>query len=95
MLKRFIFCKVAVLYVYRNTKNEVVIENQIEESEFYYLEEFKSIYEIFYKPSVNLQGQFYTTLNMALLYRQEIFKQLENKLRYLNNKYNQLRGQVS
>ena len=53
-------------------------EVQITEKEFKYLSIIKEVFKIFYYPSVNLQGEAYTTLNEGLLYIYDIYKQLDN-----------------
>ena len=80
MLDRFIYCKDAVLYTYRNTTNEVVLANRIIEKDFQYLNILKKIFEIFVEPSVELQGQVYTIINLAFLYIYDIYKSLKEIL---------------
>ena len=93
MLNRFIYCKDAVLYTYRNTTNEVILANRIMERDFQYLNILKKIFKIFVEPSVELQGQVYTTINLAFLYIYDIYKSLKEisiEISKLRNKINDI-----
>jgi len=57
------------------------------ETDWVQLKELKSIFEVFIKPTIKLQGQIYTTLNFSLLYIYQIYKKLNNLINiYKQNK---------
>jgi len=70
-------------YISKFTKNTEFKRHFLTDNEFNELNELKSIFEIFVKPTDKLQGQLYTTLNITLLYVYQIY----NKLEKLINNY--------
>jgi hypothetical protein len=87
MIKIALDLKKAILYTANNTTNKEFKANILTEVEWLQLKELKSIFEVFLKPTIKLQGQIYTILNISLLYIYQIYKKLNSLISiYKQNK---------
>lgn len=77
MIKGALELKEPLIYIEKNTTNKLYKEIALTNKDFLALKELKSIFYIFLKPSIILQGQFYITLPKGLLYIYKIFDKLE------------------
>ena len=78
MLKRFIFLKPIIKYIYTNTDNETILNNNIKDYEFDYLKIIRNIFKIFINASITLQREYYITINDSLLYIYKIFNDIKS-----------------
>lgn len=78
MLTAFLEFKEAIRYIARNTNHSEFKKLELSNLDWYSLQELKKIFEIFVKPSVNLQGEVYTTISQGLLYVYQVWKNLRN-----------------
>lgn len=87
MIKIALDLQKAIIYTANNTTNKDFKQNILTETEWLQLKELKTIFEVFLKPTIKLQGQIYTTLNFSLLYIYQIYKKLDNLISiYKQNK---------
>jgi len=87
MIKVALDLQKAIIYTANNTTNKDFKQNMLTETDWVQLKELKSIFEVFIKPTIKLQGQIYTTLNFSLLYIYQIYKKLNNLINiYKQNK---------
>ena len=87
MIKIALDLQKAIIYTANNTTNKDFKQNMLTETDWLQLKELKTIFEVFLKPTIKLQGQIYTTLNFSLLYIYQIYKKLNNLISiYKQNK---------
>ena len=75
-------------YIGKMTKNEEYLKIQLTENDWLIIDHLISIFEVFVKTTVKLQGQLYTTLPISLLYIYVI----HNKLKALKDEFNELQN---
>lgn len=83
MLQIFFEFKKVLKYVFNNTINDEFQNIFILPNEWIIIAELIRVFQVFYKPTVRLQGEAYITLSSTLLDIYLIF----NKLRALKNNY--------
>jgi hypothetical protein len=76
MIKTAIDLKQPLIYIAKVTTNKDYKRYILTETEWTELNELKNIFEIFIKPSVKLQAEIYTTLNLGLLYIYQTYQKL-------------------
>jgi hypothetical protein len=77
MISTTLELKEPLIYINKITKNTEFKRYFLTDMEFDELYELKLIFEVFLKPTIKLQGQLYTTLNISLLYIYQIYNKLE------------------
>ncbi|KAG5654804.1 hypothetical protein KAF25_002876 [Fusarium avenaceum] len=65
-------------YILRNTTNTEFLRIGLTSPDWEALTHLKSIFELFKKPLIKLQGQVYTTISIGLLYIFQLLKNLQN-----------------
>ena len=83
LIKIALKLKEVIIYIANNTLNKDFKKNILLDLEWEALSNLKDIFKVFVKPTIKLQGQTYTTLNLSLLYVYQIF----NKLKDLRSAY--------
>ena len=76
MINTVLLLKEPLIYVFRNTINEEYKKIFFNTADWFLITELNRIFEIFYNPSVKLQGEIYTTNSLTLLYIYQIYKHL-------------------
>jgi len=77
MISTTLELKEPLIYINKITKNSEFKRYFLTDTDFDELYELKLIFEVFFKPTIKLQGQLYTTLNIGLLYIYQIYNKLE------------------
>lgn len=80
MLSTFLELKNPLIYISKNTSSLEYKKLFLNPLEWAEIEELKGIFSVFYKPTIKLQGQAYTTLPQGLLYIYIIFRSLDKLL---------------
>jgi hypothetical protein len=65
-----------LIYITKNTTNKEYKRYILSGTEFDELNELKTIFEVFKKPTIALQSQKYITLGFSLLYIYQIYNKL-------------------
>ena len=80
--------KEPLIYTNKITKNTEFKKYFLTDTEFEDLNDLQRIFDVFYKPTTRLQGEYYTTLPFTLLYIFQIYTKLDLLITTFKNRKN-------
>jgi len=77
MIKAALEVREPLTYVYKNTDNKEYDKIFLSSAEWITLEHLERVFKVLVRPTIQLQSEYYTNINKALLFVYSIFNKLE------------------